>query len=80
MSRFASKTIRRLPGTTREIARISNDLASAQVRLANRIQKLVEIERTADAFPTGEMYQRGSPQPGECLAGLCEVLRPGDLR
>ena len=37
MSRFVSKTIRRLPSVTRELARINNDLASAQVRLANRI-------------------------------------------
>ena len=49
MSRFVSKTIRRLPSTTPEIGRISNDLASAQVRLANRIWNVVEIEPTADA-------------------------------
>ena len=49
MSRFVSKTLRRLPSTTREIARISNDLASAETRLANRIWRLAEIERIADA-------------------------------
>ena len=49
MSRFVSKTLRKLPSTTREIARLSNEIASAQVRLANRVSRLAELERTADA-------------------------------
>ena len=37
MSRFAPKTLRRMPPATREIARLANELASVQTRLANRI-------------------------------------------
>ena len=49
MSRFVSKTLRKLPSATREVARLSNEIASAQVRLANRVSRLAELERTADA-------------------------------
>ena len=35
MSRFAPKTLRRMPPATREIARLANELASVQTRLAN---------------------------------------------
>ena len=37
MSRFAPKTLRKMPPATREIARLANELASVQTRLANRI-------------------------------------------
>ena len=32
MSRFAPKTLRRMPPATREIARLANELASVQTR------------------------------------------------
>ena len=34
MSRFAPKTLRRMPPAAREIARLANELASVQTRLA----------------------------------------------
>ena len=49
MSRFASKTLRRMPSTSREIARLSNELASVQTRLSNRIERLVSMEMMARA-------------------------------
>ena len=49
MSRFAPKTLRRMPPTTREIARLANDLASVQTRLSNRIGGLVSMEMMARA-------------------------------
>ena len=49
MSRFAPKTLRRMPATTREIARLANELASVQTRLANRIDGLVSMEMMANA-------------------------------
>ena len=49
MSRFAPKTLRRMPPTTREIARLANDLASVQTRLSNRIDGLVSMEMMARA-------------------------------
>ena len=49
MSRFARKTLRRMPPTTREIARLANELASVQTRLSNRIQGLVSMEMMANA-------------------------------
>ncbi len=49
MSRFAPKTLRRMPPTSREIARLANDLASVQTRLANRIERLISMEMMANA-------------------------------
>ena len=49
MSRFAPKTLRRMPPATREIARLANELASVQTRLANRIDGLVSMEMMARA-------------------------------
>ena len=49
MSRFAPKTLRRMPATSREIARLANELASVQTRLANRIERLVSMEMMASA-------------------------------
>ena len=49
MSRFAPKTLRRMPPATREIARLANDLASVQTRLGNRIEGLVSMEMMARA-------------------------------
>ena len=49
MSRFAPKTLRRMPPATREIARLANELASVQTRLANRIDGLVSMEMMAGA-------------------------------
>ena len=49
MSRFARKTLRRMPPATREIARLANDLASVQTRLSNRIEGLVSMEMMANA-------------------------------
>ena len=43
MSRFAPKTLRRMPPATREIARLANELASVQTRLANRIGGRTEM-------------------------------------
>ena len=47
MSRFAPKTLRRMPPATREIARLANELASVQTRLSNHIQGLVSMEMMA---------------------------------
>ena len=49
MSRFAPKTLRRMPPATREIARLANELASIQTRLGNRIEGLVSMEMMAGA-------------------------------
>ena len=49
MSRFAPKTLRRMPPATREIARLANELASVQTRLGNRISGLVSMEMLAGA-------------------------------
>ena len=49
MSRFAPKTLRRMPPAAREIARMANDLASVQTRLGNRIGGLVSMEMMARA-------------------------------
>ena len=49
MSRFAPKTLRRMPPATREIARLANELASVQTRLGNRIGGLVSTEMMARA-------------------------------
>ena len=49
MSRYAPKTLRRMPATTREIARLANELASVQTRLSNRIGGLVSMEMMAGA-------------------------------
>ena len=49
MSRFAPKTLRRMPATSREIARLSNELASVQTRLSNRIERLVSMEMMSRA-------------------------------
>ncbi len=49
MSRFAPKTLRRMPPATREIARLANELASVQTRISNRIDGLVSMEMMANA-------------------------------
>ena len=49
MSGFAPKTLRRMPPATREIARLVNELASVQTRLANRIGGLASREMMARA-------------------------------
>ena len=49
MSRFAPKTLRRMPPATREIARLVNELASVQTRLSNRIGGLASMEMMARA-------------------------------
>ena len=49
MSRFVPKTLRRMPSTTREIARLANELASVQTRLSNRIEGLASMELMARA-------------------------------
>ena len=49
MSRFAPKTLRRVPPATREIARLANELASVQTRLANRVERLTSMEMMAGA-------------------------------
>ena len=49
MSRFAPRTLRRMPPTTREVARLANELASVQTRLVNRIERLVSMELMANA-------------------------------
>ena len=49
MSRFAPKTLRRMPPAAREIARLANELASVQTRLGNRIEGLVSMEMMARA-------------------------------
>ena len=49
MSRYAPKTLRRMPPTTREIARLANELASVQTRLANRVEHLTSMEMMAGA-------------------------------
>ena len=45
MTRYAAKTLRKLPPAAREIARLSNELASVQTRLYNRIDALADMER-----------------------------------
>ena len=49
MSRFAPKTLRRMPPASREIARLVNELASVQTRLSNRIGGLASTEMMARA-------------------------------
>ena len=49
MSRFAPKTLRKMPPAAREIARLANELASVQTRLGNRIGGLVSMEMMARA-------------------------------
>ena len=49
MSRFAPKTLRKMPPATRDIARLANELASVQTRLSNRIDGLVSTEMMANA-------------------------------
>ena len=49
MSRFAPKTLRRMPPAAREIARLANELASVQTRLSNRIGGLASMEMMAGA-------------------------------
>ena len=49
MSRYAPKTLRRMPPTTREIARLANELASVQTRLDNRVERLTSMEMMANA-------------------------------
>ena len=49
MSRFAPKSLRRMPATTREVARLANELASVQTRLSNRIGGLASMEMMANA-------------------------------
>ena len=49
MSRFAPKTLRKMPPATREVARLANEVASIQTRLANRIDGLVSMEMMARA-------------------------------
>ena len=45
MTRFAPKTLRKMPPNTREIARLANELASVQTRLYNRIDGLASMEK-----------------------------------
>ena len=45
MTRFAPKTLRKMPPNTREIARLANELASVQTRLSNRIDGLASMEK-----------------------------------
>ena len=49
MSRFAPKTLRKMPPASREVARLANEVASIQTRLANRIDGLVSMEMMARA-------------------------------
>ena len=49
MSRYAPRTLRRMPPTTREVARLANELASVQTRLSNRISRLATMEMMAGA-------------------------------
>ena len=49
MSRFAPKSLRRMPHAAREVARLANELASVQTRLSNRIPALVSMEMMARA-------------------------------
>ena len=72
MSRFAPKTLRRMPPATREIARLANDLASVQTRLANRIDGLVSMEMMAGASRAGVLQQRRPRRAGESRAALPE--------
>ena len=47
---YKSKTLRRMPERTREIARLVNDLESAARRLANRVPKIQDMESQAKAL------------------------------
>ena len=58
MSRFAPKTLRKMPPNTREIARLANELASVQTRLSNRIDGLASMEMMANGLPAGVLQQR----------------------
>ena len=49
MSRFAPKTLRRMPPAAREVARLANELALVQTRLGNRIEGPVSMEMMARA-------------------------------
>ncbi len=49
MSRYAPKTLRKMPPATREVARLANELASVQTRLSNRISRLASMEMMAGA-------------------------------
>lgn len=54
---FRPKTLRRMPRETRELARLANELASVQTRLANRIGKVASLENDA-ALPDGLLPER----------------------
>ena len=72
MSRFAPRTLRRMPPATREIARLANELASVQTRLSNRIDGLVSMEMMANASQRVLLQQRRPRRVGERRAALPE--------
>ena len=77
MSRFAPKTLRRMPPATREIARLANELASVQTRLANRVERLTEHGDDGGRLPEGVLQQRRPRKRRERRAQLRQsVGRP----
>ena len=72
MSRFARKTLRRMPPATREIARLANELASVQTRLSNRIDGAGEHGDDGERLPAGVLQQRRPRRAGEGRAALRE--------
>ncbi len=73
MSRFAPKTLRRMPPATREIARLANELASVQTRLANRIAGLVSTEMMARA--SERVFCSNAALAGEAVDALARLRR-----
>lgn len=47
MRRYARKTLRKMPPEAREIAKLTNELASVQTRLSNRIGQVASMEMMA---------------------------------
>ena len=81
MSRFAPKTLRRMPPTSREIARLANELASVQTRLANRVERLTSMEMMAGA--SLRVFCNDGAHANVVNAALSYVQsvgRPGDAR
>ena len=50
MPRLSKKTIRKTPPKTREIAKLSNELASLQRKLYNKLETIGEMEVSQTAF------------------------------
>ncbi len=72
MSRYAPRTLRRMPPTTREVARLANELASVQTRLSNRISRLASMEMMAGA---SERVFCSNGAHAEVVAAVHDYLR-----